>query len=226
MKINYPTKTHSTSNGGTITEECRDGGSPVAGWEIQSKSGGTGKVHYNNNDDDDFFHVACHIDQNLKDKIEKGEFIDLERLLLKGRAGHKLHDENRLELVTKDGMAYFTPANDKAKITGIRTWEQAFRVYVAIYSKAQPSRASEIWQYIYVINLVASSYAWENVAFYDFTFRQLMSERPDKRWSKTYMQGWNLAMTDPIMKHSSGGKVMTSAQNSSGSSGMVKSWCV
>ena len=33
--------------------------------------------------DDDFFHVNCHIDPNLKSKIERGEFIELEKLLPK-----------------------------------------------------------------------------------------------------------------------------------------------
>ena len=31
--------------------------------------------------DDDFFHVTCHIDTALREKIEKGEFVDLEKLL-------------------------------------------------------------------------------------------------------------------------------------------------
>ena len=31
--------------------------------------------------DDDFFHVMCHIDQNIMTKIKNGEFIELEKLL-------------------------------------------------------------------------------------------------------------------------------------------------
>ena len=37
-------------------------------------------------DDDDFFHVTCHIDKQLADKIEKGGFVDLEKFLLKDRS--------------------------------------------------------------------------------------------------------------------------------------------
>ena len=29
-------------------------------------------------DDDEFFHLTCHIESNLKQKIEHGEFVDLE----------------------------------------------------------------------------------------------------------------------------------------------------
>ena len=36
-------------------------------------------------DDDDYFYLVCHVDSGLKAKIEKGEYIDLERLLPKKR---------------------------------------------------------------------------------------------------------------------------------------------
>ena len=87
------------------------------------------------NDDDDFFHVTCHIDSLLKEKIVRGEFVELDKLLPKDRAGFRPNDEGRLEIVSKDGVAYFTPAQDRScKINGLKRWEQAFRVYAAIYS--------------------------------------------------------------------------------------------
>ena len=99
-------------------------------------------------------------------------------------------------------MTYFTPMQDRgSKITGLCKWEQAFRVYAAIYSQANPTRALEIWQYIYVINVAAGSYHWKNVSFYNQTFRHLMFTKPQKSWAKTYVQGWNLAMVDPLGKN-------------------------
>ena len=81
--------------------------------------------------DDELFHVTCHVDSTLKEKIEKGEFVELERLLPKNH----VDEESRLELVTKNGQTYFSPVQDRnTRITGIRKWEQAFRVYAAIYS--------------------------------------------------------------------------------------------
>ena len=156
-------------------------------------------VYNNVETDDNFFHVTCHIESSLCEKIEKGEYVDLECLLPK--SGLRNGNEGRMEIVSKDGMTFFTPVQDKGgKITGIRKWEQAFRVYAAIYSKANPQRASEIWQYVHVVNLAAASYSWENVSFYDFTFRQLMSIKLNRSWVKTYVQGWNLAMTEQITK--------------------------
>ena len=47
--------------------------------------------------DDDFFHVTCHIEENLKEKIKKGGYVDLERLLPKDKTGVKVSEENKLE---------------------------------------------------------------------------------------------------------------------------------
>ena len=112
--------------------------------------------------DDEFFHITSHIDNSLKEKIEKGEFVDLEKLL--ARPYQQIQNAQRLELITKDGNTYFAPVNDRGgKIGNVKRWEQAFRVYAAIYSKANPSRSAEIWQYVHVIHTAASAYAWDNV---------------------------------------------------------------
>ena len=80
------------------------------------------------NSDDQFFHITCHVDELVKTKIEAGEFIDLEKLLPKDPT-RKVVEDNRMELVNRDGSTYFIPASDKeSKITNVRKWEQAFRV--------------------------------------------------------------------------------------------------
>ena len=127
-----------------------------------------------------------------------GQYVDLDKLLTKNHHFYKGND-TRMGLFSCDGLMYFAPANDcEPKITNIRKWEQPFRVYAAIYSKANPHRASEIWQYVHIINSAASTYQWSNVSEYDFTFRQLTHEYPDRSWAKTYLQGWNLIMRDVI----------------------------
>ena len=160
-----------------------------------------GEFKHDNSDDNDYFHLACHIDSILKAKIERGEFIELDKLLPKLRP-HK--QEGHLEWVSKDGITYLAPAQDKEnRVNGIRKWDQAFRIYAAIYCAANPGHAGEVWQYIHVINSAAASYQWDNVAYYDYTFHQMMSERPNRSWSKTYTQLWQLAMRDPIQKQTS-----------------------
>ena len=143
--------------------------------------------------DDDFFHVTCHIDANLKGKIEHGEFIDLDRLLPKDHnfigVPHAFNDSHKLELMVKDGHPYFGAVQGENKINSVKKWDQAFRVYASIYSQANPQRAGEIWQYVHIIHTAASTYHWDNVAYYDYIFRQLMAVKPWRSWAKTYTQG-------------------------------------
>ena len=152
--------------------------------------------------DDEFFHLTCHVDPNLKQKIEHGEFVELEKLLVKDRFKSSGQDfGQRMELVSRGGETFIMPADRDQKITNIRKWEQAFYIYAAIYSQANPHRSSEIWQYVFVINSAASTYVWENVASYDFTFRQLMACNPMRNWLNIYHQMWNLTMREVIPRN-------------------------
>ena len=166
--------------------------------------------------DDDFFYISCHIDPQIKQKIERGEFVDLEKLLPKERSagGFSMNDDNRIRLCQEEGETFLAPVKATPKIGSIRKWDSAFRIYTTIYSQANPERASELLQYAHVINTAASNYPWENVAFYDFTFRHLMASKPWRSWAKTYTQGWNLALNSVSSFRSSGyGGASTSNNN-------------
>ena len=173
--------------------------------------------------DDDFFHTSCHIEPALRLKVERGEFIDLEKLLPNERAagGVPVSQDNRLGLVYEDGEAFLAPAKKVNKINSIRRWDAAFRVYATIFSEANPHRASELLQYVQVIHLAAANNAWENVAFYDYTFRQLMATKPWRSWAKTYTQGWNIAFTNANknFNHANGNAPNSSYNNNSMSRG-------
>ena len=109
--------------------------------------------------DDEFFHLTCHVDANMKAKIQRGEFVELEKLLAKD----KFRNPNaaagqRMELVSKGGETFIMPVDKENRISNVRRWEQAFRIYAAIYSQANLTRAAEIWQYVFVINSAASAY--------------------------------------------------------------------
>ena len=59
-----------------------------------------------NDNDDDFFHITCHIELSLREKIERGEFVELERLLTKD-SSRNFSDKKRIELVSKGGCNIF-----------------------------------------------------------------------------------------------------------------------
>ena len=149
-------------------------------------------------DDEEFLQVVSHIEDTIVSKVERGEFIELTKLLLRMR--YKNKDRQRVEVVQQDGTKFLAPVDDEAdlKINNVRRWEQAFRVYAAIYTRANPERSVEIWQYIENINRAASTYLWENVAAYDYQFRQLMAKNPRRPWSKTCHELWNLTLLAPL----------------------------
>ena len=152
--------------------------------------------------DDEFFHITSQIDPSLRSKIERGEYIELERLLPKDRTGRSsCNDLNKqlFQLITQGTNSYMEhPFSVKpgVKTNSIKKWDQAFRVFAAIYTNANPARASEIWQYVYVIHTAAASNPWENVYYYDINFRELMASKPWRSWAKTYTQGWNMAFNN------------------------------
>ena len=144
-------------------------------------------VNFNDDDVKSYCHGTAHVEKNTADKIELGKLVDLNKLVPNMKQGRSSeYDENRLEFCSKEGRTFFIPCGDKEtfKINGIRSWEKAFRVYATIYTRANPHRAVEIYQYVHSINLAASSFSWENVAYYDYNFRKIMSDNPQRSWEK------------------------------------------
>ena len=150
--------------------------------------------------DDAFFHIACHVGSELEAKCAVGKHVELDKLLAKARLDRGGSDNHqKLDILHKEGQSFLVTNNEREiKVNGIKRWNQAFRIYAAIYSKKNPHRAAEIWQYVHVINTATVSYSWDNVAFYDTTFRRLMEANPTRNWARIYTQGWSLAMRDPI----------------------------
>ena len=149
------------------------------------------------NQDDKFFHIICHIDQGLRDKIKKGEFVDLEKLLIKHQ-GNRQKSSGKIEIVNREGSNKFDLIQNEqeGKITNVNKWEQAFRLYATVYTKEHPHRSAEILQYMDTIHRAARTFNWEAVADYDFCFRQLMAEYPERSWATIYTQMWNLTLCE------------------------------
>ena len=129
-----------------------------------------------------FMFVAAHVDQTIKTKIINGECVKFSRLIARDRV--EAEDDQRLELVNKEGHPVWVPTSDRDTVTInlFAKWEQAFRVFSDIYLKAHPHRASELIQYCHVIYTVSLSYQWENVYRYDKLFRMHIEQNPVRTW--------------------------------------------
>ena len=148
--------------------------------------------------DESFLLVAAHVDDNLKRKIELGQYVDFSKLLPSDRIATE--NDNRMVWVQEGGNTFLAPANQKGKeiqgITSFHRWEQSFRVFSDIYTRAHPDRASELIQYNHVIGTAAATYTWENVYMYDCQFRIHMGKNPTRSWSIILQQAWAMYLKD------------------------------
>ena len=131
-----------------------------------------------------------------------GQFVDLEKLIPQDKFKRPSHldESTRLGWWQKGGDTFLAPVEKHRKITNVNKWDQAFRVYTTIYCQANPQRAGEILQYVDDIHTAAGCYIWDNVAYYDYTFRHLLEYNPQRSWALTYNQMWNLTMVEPLVK--------------------------
>ena len=149
--------------------------------------------------DESFLLVASHLDQTIHDKIIKGEFVDFSRLIPRDRILSS-EDEGKMQLVMKGNQSYWVPmnSNDSTQINSFAKWEQAFRVYSDVYTRAHPSRAPKLVQYNHIIHTAAMSYTWDNVYQYDKDFRLHMGRNPERPWSLLLQQAWSLRLKDRL----------------------------
>ena len=149
--------------------------------------------------DENYSLVAAHVDQSIRDKILNGEYVDFAKLLPRDRIGW--HDDNRMEMMYKDGRTYFVPASerDNISISSFNRWEQAFRIFCNIYTEKFPGKAVELTQYGHIIFSASMSYMWDNVYAYDKDFRIHLSKFGNRRsWGIILQQAWSLRLKDRI----------------------------
>ena len=150
--------------------------------------------------DGDFFDLSANVDELLTSKIGKGKFIDSDKLyaIRKSIKGADEDAEKKYQWVHKDGESYWQEVvNKDSKVNNFRKWELGFRIYAQVFSQVNPHRGAEIWQYVDTIQDAASHFQWDNVARYDYNFRQLMEKRPERCWGTTNTQLWTKCMKNP-----------------------------
>ena len=160
--------------------------------------------------------VGNHLDHLTIDKIERGDYVDFDKLIPKDRI--LAQEDQRMEMVIKGGKTFYIPVSDTTDITNFARWEQAFRVYSNVYTRANPHRSSELIEYNHVIHTIASTHIWENVYMYDKDFRIHLACNPNRSWSIILQQAWSLRLKDHI--HGNGHSTpSTSGNNGNNPSG-------
>ena len=157
------------------------------------------------------------VDLVLRDKIKRGEYVDLARLLPRD---HPTYDDNRLELINRGGQTFFVPAGEheySLAITNFTKWDLAFRVYSNIYLQTHPQKATELLQYAHIIYTASLSFIWENVYTYDKEFRNHLAMFPDCSWAIILQQAWSMCLKDWVTQNFGNG-----GGNKSGGNGFCK----
>ena len=157
------------------------------------------------NVDDNYIIVGAHIDDNLKNKVSKGGYVNFAKLIPKDRPSY---DDNRLEIVSKGGSTFFVPASDRENanvISSLYKREQVFRVFSNIYLKANQDRATQLIQYNHIICTAAATFSWDNVYNYDRELRMHLENYPQRSWSIILQQAWSMCLKDRTnFNHGSG----------------------
>ena len=176
--------------------------------------------------DNQYMTMGAHIDTTTHRKIKNGDYVDLAKLLPKDRI--EVVDDHRMEIVNKGGFMYWLPVADRevAAINSYAKWEQAFRLYMNIFAKANPDRIIKLLQYNTVIEKAAMAFQWECMYRFDKEFRLHMSVHPEHNWGIILQQVWTLCMKNSSNQHTPAtkGNQFHSNGNSDGS-GQKKRIC-
>ena len=151
--------------------------------------------------DENYMTIGGHVDEGLRKKIVNHEYVDFSKLVPRNRLSRE--DDHRMELISKGGATFFVPVADRegSSISSFTRWEQAFRVFVNIYTRAYPHKSTELIQYNDLIYTALLSFTWDNVYRYDKEFHLHLSNYPFRNWGVILQQAWTLYLKDRIVKN-------------------------
>ena len=90
--------------------------------------------------DENYLMMGAHLDQQMIEKIQRGDYVDFGKLLPKDRI--LMEEDQRLEMVIRGNKTYYVPVSESGTINSFHKWEQAFRVFSNIYTKKFPEKSA------------------------------------------------------------------------------------
>jgi hypothetical protein len=162
--------------------------------------------------------LGLHVAQSLKQKIMKGEFVELHMLLNKQAD----IETSESRVIFMNGQLTLKP-NNTAKITTIDTWLDAFFIYMSIYLSAHIEHTHSLIKYMANVKLGASRVSgglgWRE---YDRQFRLKRAKDNSISWDKIDPELWLLYITpntgvQSVSKNSLGSSKFCYEYNNKGS---------
>ena len=166
--------------------------------------------------DENYSVVASHVDDATYRKIVSHEYVNFSKLIAKDKV---MEEERGVELVPifKAGKTVFAPTHerDSTVISSFSKWEQAFRVFSAVYTREHPHRAYELIQYNHMIYDASLNFVWNNVYAYDRDFRIHHSYNPGRSWAIILQQAWMFRLKTKLSEVNGGHPGHANNNNSS-----------
>jgi hypothetical protein len=130
--------------------------------------------------------LGMHVPLSTRQKIMKGEFIELYSLLDR----HQVNEQEN-KIIFNNGQLSFKPVNQN-KIFDILTWLDAFFIYMSIYLVAHPDQAHKMLKYMANVKTAASrsnGFGWRE---YDRQFRIKKARNDCIPWNQIDQELWLL----------------------------------
>ena len=124
----------------------------------------------------------------IRDKIIKGEFIDINSLL---ETGQVVSEQQKMSLVKWELV--FQQVR-KQKINNIETWTDAFINFIGIYCSVHTDRFNELLKYMYTIRIGSKRMSGSGWIQYDEQYRLRKAMNPSSSWSIMDSELWLLYM--------------------------------
>ncbi|XP_071485288.1 uncharacterized protein [Diadema antillarum] len=127
------------------------------------------------------------VPMSVKEKIWKGEFLDL-GILLKSDVG-SLSEEASFSLVQAGGSLQVRSASRTPQIANIDMWTSAFLTYASVYVEKHGNRARELFKYMDTVRSIVrfGGYNWRT---YDVQFRLRQARQPLRSWATIDTELW------------------------------------
>ena len=119
--------------------------------------------------------------KKLVEKIEAGEYIDLNELPpAKGKG--------RLPSQALDGQVVVVQAADLVQsrriIPDLATWVQCFSLLTAVATRKKPEKTAELIAYMCIISKASQKYKWPSWIIYDQNFRMEVAGNSTQSWAR------------------------------------------
>ena len=149
----------------------------------------THDIHTPNQISSIFEDVASNVQQNIREKISKSEYIDIATLLTTNNDA-----KNTATVVWREGRLVVLPPQNTVKIQTIEQWTSAFILFISVYCRTHPNRFQELLKYLYMVRVGASrcpanSLGWKA---YDEQFRLRKACDPTSSWAVVDVELWLL----------------------------------